>query len=275
MKAYVPREPEEYVLRREIYKYDRARLKSELRRTKDSLNRKLKRLEDSGLSRYSHTYKKVMTYLEEELGTSGKRFITRPYANASLEERQELLLNFKRFETYEGLTPEGVIESYTKSAKRLSTGDLVITPEDLMNIDDFMKDWREYVMHSNIASIFNSDEARNIFVEKRNMTREQFDVFMEHLEKFDTNEYRKKDFDIFLRYYDFTKGKVIAERNGIKFNPMNGRIYDDEDEIIKTSYRISADGNVLLKNRKAIKSLSDFTEDTFYDYIFANKKKRK
>lgn len=275
MRTYTPRDPEEYILRREIYKYDRARLKSELRRTKDTLNKKLKELEDSGLSRYSRTYEKVMTYLKEELGTTGKRFITRPYANASLEVRQELLLNLKRFDTYEGLTPEGVLKSYAESALRLSTGDLKITSEDLMNIDTFMKDWREYIMHSNIASIFNSNEARSIFVERRNMTREQFDMFMEHLEKFDTNEYRKKDFDVFLRYYDFTKGKVIAERNGIKFNPMNGRIYDDDDEIIKTSYRISADGNVLLKKRKAIKSLSDFTEDTFYDYIFTNKKKRK
>lgn len=273
--AFIPKDPEEYELRRKIYKMDRAELKSEIRKTKDTLNKKLKKLESSGLHRYSRTYKKVQNFLQEELNTMGGRFISRPVANASIEKRQEFLLQLKRFDTYEGLTPEGIINSYKKAAEKLSTGDLTVTAEDLMTIDDFMKEWREQIMHSNIASIFTSDEARALFVEKRSMTRQQFDTFLSELEKFDTKEYRQKDFDIFLRYYNFEKGKVMAERNGIKFNPMNGKIYNEEEEIIRTSYRISADGNTLQRYKKNEKKLSDFTEESFYDYIFANKRKKR
>ena len=273
--AFVPRDPEEYELRRKIYKMDRAELKSEIRKTKDSLNRKLKKLESSGLHRYSRTYTKVQNFLIEELNTMGGRFISRPVANASVQKRQEFLLQLKRFDTYEGLTPEGIINSYKKAAEKLSTGDLTVTANDLMTIDDYMKMWREHVMHSNIASMFTSDEARALFVEKRSMSQKQFDTFMSELEKFETKEYKQKDFDVFLRYYNFEKGKVIAERNGIKFNPMNGKIYGDDDEIIRTSYRISADGSTLLRNKKNEKKLSDFTEESFYDYIFANKRKKR
>lgn len=275
MSAYKPRNPEEYELRRKIYKMDKAELKSEIRKTKDSLNKKLKILESSGLHRYSRTYTKVQNFLTEELKTMGGRFISRPVANASIEKRQEFLLQLKRFDTYEGLTPEGIINSYKKAIKKLATEDLTITVNDLMRIDDFMKTWREYIMHSNIASMFTSNEARALFVEKKSMSQQQFDTFMSELEKFDTKEYKQKDFDIFLRYYNVEKGKVIAERNGIKFNPMNGKIYDSDDEIIRTSYRISADGGTLLRNKKSEKSLSDFTEESFYDYIFANKRKKR
>lgn len=273
--AFVPRDPEEYELRRKIYKMDRAELKSEIRKTKDTLNKKLKKLESSGLHRYSRTYTKVQNFLKEELNTTGGRFISRPVANASLEKRQEFLLQLKRFDTYEGLTPEGIINSYKKAAEKLSTGDLTVTANDLMTIDDYMKSWREYVMHSNIASMFLSTEARALFVEKRSMTQQQFDIFMSELEKFETKEYKQKDFDIFLRYYNFEKGKVIADRNGIKFNPMNGKIYDEDEEIIRTSYRISADGSTLQRYKKNEKKLSDFTEESFYDYIFTNKRKKR
>lgn len=267
-------------LRMEVTSMDRKKVSYEIKKTIKRLNRKMKKLESSGYDRYSTSYSRLRDVNE---ATSGTHYFSSAHVrNASLKERQEFLYRLKTYESFKGLTKEDIIESFEKTASKLSKGDLQLTSADIMKINDFMSEWREFIMHSNIAELMTSDEIREIITEHRDMTRSDFDKFMKELEKFNTGTYRKDDFDVFIQSYDFEKGRPIATSpNGIPYNPMNGRIYSDDYKYLRTSVRLSRSGEELVRwdsGKKRSKDIgikiSSFNKESFYDYIFNNKNKK-
>lgn len=267
-------------LRIAVKSMDRKTVSNEINKSIKRLNRKMKKLESSGYDRYSGSYARLRDINE---ATSGTHYFSSAHMrNASLKERQEFLYRLKTYENFKGLTVQEIKESFEKTASKLSKGDLQLSSGDIMKINDFMRDWREFIMHSNIAEIMGSDEIREIFTEHRDMTRSDFDKFMKELEKFNTGTYRKDDFDVFMQSYDFEKGRPVATSpNGISYNPMNGRIYNDDYKYLRTSVRLSRSGEELVRwNSKKKKSedigikISTFNKESFYDYVFNDKNKK-
>lgn len=267
-------------LRIEVTSMDRKTVSNEINKSIKRLNRKMRKLESSGYDRYSNSYSKLRNINE---ATSGTHYFSSAHMrNASLRERQEFLYRLRTYESFKGLSAEDIKESFERTAKKLSKGDLQLTSGDIMKINEYMGEWREFIMHSNIAELIGSDEIREIFTEHKDMTRADFDKFMRELEKFNTGTYRKDDFDVFMQSYDFEKGRPVATTpNGISYNPMNGRIYNDDYKYIRTSVRLSRSGeNLVHWNSKKKKSenigikLSTFDKESFYDYVFNDKSKR-
>lgn len=272
--AYKIPESEDIKMKLKVKLMKNKEVTSEISKIIKQLNRKMKNLESSGLYRYSKSYSKLLTYTNEQL--ESHYFSSKKFSNSSLKQRQDFLIKLYKMNQYEGLTKKSLVEHYNKSAEKLSTGSLKLTASDIMAIDEKMGDWREFILSSNIADIFSSSEAREIFTQRTEMTQEQFNKFMKNLNKFNTGTYKKIDFDLFLRYYDYDKGEVIAERNGIKFNPINGIIYTPDGKRTRRGYKISADGETLItsdNDGKFAKALSDFESgDKFYEYIFNHKR---
>ena len=151
-----------------------------------------------------------------------------------------------------------------------------------MRINDYMSKWREFLSHSNIAELMESDEARSIFTNHQDMTTADFDKFMKELEKFNTGTYKKEDFDVFLQSYDYKEGRPVSRtKDGISYNPMNGRIYNDDLKYIRTSLRIDRAGKELIrwnserkKGQETGIKLSQFNKESFYDYILNDQRKK-
>lgn len=269
------RDPEQSIIRKQIMAMDRKTLSREIANSIKRLNRKMKSLESSGYDRYSTSYGKIRDFNEAVSGTH--YFSSSKLANATLDERRDYLFQLRKYEKYEGMTKKSIIESLQKSAEKLNQKGIDVTASDLMKINEYMRDWREFIRHSNIADMFTSDEAREIFTmqSSQNLNRNQFDMFMRELEKFNTGTYNKMDFPIFLKTYDFKAGKPIAETtSGIKFNPLNGKLIGDSGKYFKTSIRLDRSGENLIRwnsKKKMSESmnmpLSAFNKGSLYDYI--------
>ena len=274
-----PHNAQESILKRKVTSMSSKEVTAQISKVKKDINKKLKTLENTGYNRYSHTYEKVLTFIKEETGIKNNVLTTRHISHANLKTRQEFLYRITKISNWEGLTPESIEASLQKSAEKLSRKGVDVTTEQLKQINEYMGKWYDYIGHSTLANIMPSDQIRTMFSEltERNIPSEQIDKFINELENFDNGQYKKRDFDIFLNYYDFNKGVVVAERNGIKFNPMNGTIYDDNYERIRTSMRVSRSGEELeVKNKKrtveTIK-LSNFDRSSdFYDFVLNNRK---
>ena len=274
-----PHNAQESILKRKVMSMSSKEVTEKIAEVKKDINKKLKTLENTGYNRYSHTYEKVLTFIKEETGIKNNVLTTRHISHANLKTRQEFLYRITKISNWEGLTPESIEASLQKSAEKLSRKGVDVTTEQLKQINEYMGKWYDYIGHSTLANIMPSDQIRTMFSEltERNIPSEQIDKFINELENFDNGQYKKRDFDIFLNYYDFNKGVVVAERNGIKFNPMNGTIYDDNYERIRTSMRVSRSGEELeVKNKKrtveTIK-LSNFDRSSdFYDFVLNNRK---
>jgi hypothetical protein len=271
------RTPEDVLRRNKIREMDRATVKKEIAKSIRRLNKTMRVLESSGYDRYSATYGRLRGY-NKELGTH--YFSSKHMARASLKERKEYLYRLQTYETYKGLKEEEVKESLEKTAEKLSVGDLKITSNDIKRINDYMEDWREFIKHSNIADLMESNEARSLFTNREDLTRHQIDMFFKELNKFNTGDYQKKDFDVFLKSYNYKMGRPVAytpER--IAYNPMNGKIYNDELKYMKTSLRISRSGEELERRANNKTStigvkLSSFDKESFYDYVFNDQKNK-
>lgn len=277
--AMKTRTPEDVVRRNKIREMSRSEVKAEIAKSIKRLNTKMRNLESSGYDRYSGSYARLRD-INEKTGTH--YFSSSHMAKASLKERKEYLYRLQTYETYKGMTETSVKESLKKTAEKLSKGDLQLSEADIMRINDYMGEWREFIMHSNIAELMDSNEVRNIFTDNREISRQDFDKFMKELEKFNTGTYRKEDFDVFLKSYDYKQGRPIAHTpEGVAYNPMNGRIYNDELKYIKTSIRLSRSGENLVRWDKDKKKstdtgikISDFSKESFYDYIFNDQRKK-
>ena len=273
------RKPSDVVRRDKIKAMDRATVKKEIAASIKRLNRKMRALESSGYDRYSATYSRLRGYNDK---TGTHYFSSSHMANASLRERKEYLFKLQTYETYYGLTEEEVKTSLKNTADKLSVGELTITDTDIMRINDYMEDWREFINHSNLANVMESHEARSIFTNRNDMTRSEFEQFMSELKKFDTRTYNKKDFDVFLKSYDYKAGKPISKTpEGIAYNPMTGRIYNDDLEYIRSSIRISRSGDSLIRWDSKTKKgadmgvkLSSFSKESFYDYVFNDQRRK-
>ena len=279
--AYKIRDKVTDVIRRnKIIEMDRKTVTKEIANSIKRLNRKMRALESSGYDRYSATYGRLRGINEQETGTH--YFSSSHMKGASLKQRKEYLYRLGTYETYSGMTAESVKESLKKTAEKLSVGELNITPNDIMKINDYMADWREFIAHSNIAELMDSDEARSIFTNHQDMTRADFDKFMKELEKFNTGTYKKEDFDVFLQSYDYKEGRPVSRtKDGISYNPMNGRIYNDDLKYIRTSLRIDRAGKELIRWNSERKKgqeigikLSQFNKESFYDYILNDQRKK-
>lgn len=276
-----PHNAADAILKRMVTSLSSKEVTAQIAIVKKDINEKLKVLEDTGYNRYSQSYKKVLSFIKEETGVKGDRITSRHIANAKLTKRQEFLYKITKMSVWEGLTPDSVEYGLQKSVKHLKDKGVNVSTEQLKQINKYMGDWYDYMGHSTLANIMPSDQIRTLFSEltERNVSSENIENFISELENFDKGTYRKKDFDIFLKYYDYEKGIVVAEQNGIKYNPMTGVIYDNNYERIRTSMRISRDSEYLnvKKNKKTIEEikLSDFDRSSdFYDYVL-NKRKGK
>ena len=276
-----PHNAQESILKRKVTSMSSKEVTAQISKVKKDINKKLKTLENTGYNRYSHTYEKVLTFIKEETGVKSNILTSKHISHADLKTRQEFLYRITKISNWEGLTPESIEASLQKSAEKLNRKGVDVTTEQLKQINEYMGKWYNYMNHSTLINLLPSDQVRTMFSELtvRNTPTEQIDNFINELEKFDNGEYKKRDFDIFLNYYDFNKGVVVAERNGIKFNPMNGTIYDDNYERIRTSMRVSRSGEELeVKNKKrtveTIK-LSNFDRSSdFYDFVLNNRKSK-
>lgn len=279
------RTPEDVVRRNKIREMDRAKVKMEIAKTIKRLNKKMKALESSGYDRYSATYGRLRGITKE---TGTHYFSSAHMAKASLKERKEFLYRLQTYDMYKGMTAEEVQVSLEKTAKKLSVGDLTVTADDLKKINDYMQDWREFITHSNIADLMESQEARSLFTNKTDLTPRQAGMFFKELNKFNTGEYEKKDFDVFLKTYNYKMGRPVAQSpQGVSYNPMNGKIYNDDLRYIDTSLRLSRSGDTLerfIKGDKKSKTedrreslgikLSTFSKESFYDYVFNDQKNK-
>ena len=274
-----PHNAQDAILKRKITSMSSKEVTAKIAEVKKDINEKLKTLENTGYSRYSQSYKKVLTFIKDETGVKTNILTSSHISHANLKTRQEFLYRITKMSKWEGLTPESIEAGLQKSTEKLSRKGVDITTEQLKQINEYMGEWYDYMGHSTLSNIMPSDQIRTLFSELtvKNTPTEQIDNFISELEKFDNGEYKKRDFDIFLNYYDFNKGVVVAERNGIKFNPMNGTIYDNNYERIRTSMRVSRSGEELeVRNKKktveTIK-LSNFDRSSdFYDFVLNNRK---
>ena len=277
------RKPIESEMRKSILAMDTKTLNYEIKKAAGRLTTKMKRLESSGYDRYSTNYGKLRDYNEEVTGTH--YFSYESAREMTLDERRDYLFQMLKFEKYKNMTKTEIVEYFKKQAKKLSTDKMKLNSSDIMKIDDYMKEWREFIRHSNILDMFESDEARKIFTQqsKSKMTRSQFDMFMKELEKFNTGTYDKKDFSIFIKTYDFKSGKPVSElSDGVRFNPLNGRLVGSNMKYYHTSIRLDRSGENLIRwNSKSKKGedmglkLSDFSKESLYDFIRNDQKSRR
>lgn len=277
------RNPIESDMRKKILAMDTKTLRNEIRKAAGRLTTKMRRLESSGYDRYSTNYGKLRDYNEEKTGTH--YFSYEASRTMSLDEKRNYLFQMLKFEKYKNMTKTEIVAYYKKQAKKLSTDKLKLSSSDIMKIDDYMKEWREFIQHSNIIELFTSDEAREIFSQqsKQNMTRSQFDMFMRELEKFNTGTYDKEDFALFIKTYDFKSGKpVVSLSDGVRINPLNGRFLSSDMKYYHTSLRVDRSGEKLIRwDSKSKKSedlglkLSDFSKESLYDYIRNDQKNKR
>lgn len=277
------RKPIESEMRKSILAMDNKTLNYEIKKAAGRLTTKMKRLESSGYDRYSTNYGKLRDYNEEVTGTH--YFSYESAREMTLDERRDYLFQMLKFEKYKNMSKTEIVEYFKNQAKKLSTDKMKLNSNDIMKIDDYMKEWREFIRHSNILDMFESDEARKIFTQqsKSKMTRSQFDMFMRELEKFNTGTYDKKDFSIFIKTYDFKSGKPVSElSDGVRFNPLNGRLLSSDMKYYHTSIRLDRSGENLIRwNSKSKKGedmglkLSDFNKESLYDFIRNDQKSRR
>lgn len=197
----------------------------EIKNTISSLNRKMKRLESSGYAKYSHSYDRIKDWLNSQ-GT--QYFSSKSVARASEEQRIDFLVKLKHFNTYSiGVkdTKENLKREREHLNERYNTS---VNEEQMLNIKNAMRMWREAMGRSNVADVFTSDEARELFTELYgNANEPQLDKFFTQLDRFNSEEYSREDFVLFRDYFDFNLGIPITSANNIKFNPVNMRIYDN------------------------------------------------
>lgn len=223
------KEPKDIINRNAALKMTDKELTKAIKRTVEKLNRRLTSLEKSGLHRVSASYDIVMNYIKSELG--GKRFSSKKVQYASKQERAEFLTTLLHYESF-GLTKTEVTKQLKSELQKLNEkmGGIIpldekITLKELITIKDAMKLWREYIGHSNIADLMTSSEARQFFIMMRESTKKQVKQVFSELAKFNTGEYKREDYPIFLDYYDASYGAPITSERGITYNPMNGVVY--------------------------------------------------
>ncbi len=222
--------PQDVINRKKAYTMSDKELTTAIKRSVEKLNRRLSSLERSGLHKASGSYDIVMNYLKSELGS--KRFSSKKYAHSSFSERAEFLVVLKHYEEFE-LTKTGVTKQLNAELKKLNEklGGILganfdkLKIKELLTLKDAMKMWREFIGHSNIADLMTSSEARQFFLMIRDSNKKQIKQVFKELEKFNTGEYKREDYPIFMDYYNPIYGAPVTTDRGIMYNPMNGVVY--------------------------------------------------
>lgn len=237
------KEPKD-TIRRKMYKdFSEKEVTQALKNAILKMNRRMTKLEKSGLAEYSNSYTRIKSFLKSELKSN--RFSSKMFAKSSLEERKELLVRIKHFEDYQ-ISPTDVRQQILGEIEQLKnkTG-VEVTESEYVTIRNGMKRWREYIGHSNLAEVFTSDEARIIFTEKSFKSDYSVKRFISQLKKFDTGEYDEIDFPLFMDYYNTTYNAPIYEENGIAYNPLNNDFYDTIRHQRKTGWKYDPDTNTI------------------------------
>ena len=279
-------EANDVIRRREIKKLSNKELSDQIAKIRKRLNSRMRSLERTGYADYSGSYERLINYIRSDLGgyvnkKGNFEFTSRPYSKSSRVAREELLLRWEHKLSYEGLTTEEVKNQLQKEADRLNEKfgkDTEDTPEEeKYNIDkvkrirDMMKDWRENLDSTISSELFDSQTARKLFDERPYMSEESRLVFLQQMEEtFYDKEKKgikaelKQNFPLWIKNYNFAKGRSELEYGNVFYNPATGEVYGAED------YRIEVRGinHYLIDGKEEINIDKDIGKEYLYDRIF-------
>lgn len=236
-----------------------------IKNTISKLNRRLKTLEKSGYDKYSLSYQRIKEYLT----SNGSKYFSSKGVGTDFETRVDFLTKLSHFETYKIGKKETISQLKDERRRINERYNVNISEEQLLTVKDAMRSWRLYIGTSTIYGQFTSDEARELFTENADITQPQVDRFISQLSLFDDGTYSPEDFVIFRENYNFDRGIPIRTDNGVSYNPMNMRIYDNYYS--ETEYTYDDINDVVLLNNEPQNINSD--GEIYSSYDFLNRKK--
>ena len=279
-------ESHDVLRRREIKKLTNKELSDQLAKIRKRLNSRMRSLERTGYADYSGSYERLITYIRSDLGgytnKHGKfEFTSKPYMKSSRIAREELLLRWEHKLSYEGLITEEVINQLQKEADRLNEKfgkNTIDTPEEeKYNIDkvkrirDMMKDWRKELDKTISSELFDSQTARRLFDERPSMSEDARLTFLQQMEETFYDEQKKEikaelkqNFPLWIKNYNFAKGRSEVEYGKVFYNPATGEVYGAEN------YKIEVRGinHYLIDGKEEINIEKDIGKEYLYDRIF-------
>lgn len=238
--------------RRALSQLSDKEISKEMKNTISSLNRKMKRLEKSGLAEYNYSYKRLTDYTEASL--KKHYFSSKSVTNAGRQQRIEFLVALKHYNTYM-LNAKDTKKMLQQEASRLSNAinqnlkegekPINLSVSDLLAVKDALEIYKYEVGHTNLFKEWGSPELQTFFAENVGMSYSQIMSFINGLKELDTKEGRL-NIKPYIDNYDRTLGIAIKRDGVIEYNPITNKLYDSLYG--ETNYTYNANGQILDKD---------------------------
>ena len=218
--------------RRALSQLSDKEISKEMKNTISSLNRKMKRLEKSGLAEYNYSYKRLTDFTESSL--KSHYFTSKSVTHAGRQQRIEFLVALKHYNSYM-LNAKDTKKMLQQEASRLSNtinqnlreGEkpINLSVSDLFAIKDALEIYKEEVGYTNLFKEWGSPELQTFFAENVGMSNSQIMNFITGLKELDTEEGRL-NIKTYIDNYDKNLGIAIKRDGDIEYNPITNKLYD-------------------------------------------------
>lgn len=253
-------EPKDVILRHSLSHLSDKEITKQIKNNIQNINRKLKRLEKSGLSEYNYSYKRIKDFTQSILKSN--YFSSKTLRNAGREQRMEFLVLLKHYNT-NMLNAKETKKMLEKQAdeltKRISdTSDVKLDYKDIMTLYDRLDYYKEVMSNTEVYKEFGSPEMLEYFAVHLNYSDDSFKMFIESA----TNpDMKNEDFLTLRETFDWNLGVPIEydKTTGAAYNPITNKMYDSYYD--ETDYEMSQNGTILNEKGEEI-NYHDFLKNT-------------
>ncbi|MBR5786925.1 MAG: hypothetical protein IKY41_09550 [Clostridia bacterium] len=229
--------PSDTINRKLYTQMTKSEIIKETKSTIQKLNRRIARLEKSGLADYSKSLTRMRNYLKEEFGT--KRFSSKHLINASFEERVNFLTQIKHFESYHIMVGDVKKQIANELETIRHRTEISLTQDQLLILNKAMEKYRTVVGNSELSNYIDSNQVREILTDytMQKFSQEEMNNFFDDLQNFlqsDHSEYIRD----FLHDYDpnYRAPVSYTDVNGLPYNSVTYHLFDEWHE--ETQYEV-------------------------------------